>query len=173
MPTSGHVEDTASERGFSDALTALLPRLRRFAYGLCGSLHDADDIVQSAIERALTRRSQFQPGTRMDSWMFRIVQSVHLNRIRHDAVRQRHAETSHPVQVAGDGGLDAYISLQRVRELIWELPEEQRSVLLLVAVEGCSYKETSEILGVPMGTVTSRLARARGALADRLETGST
>jgi RNA polymerase sigma-70 factor (ECF subfamily) len=172
MPTSGNVEDSASERNFSDDLTALLPRLRRFAYGLCGSLHDADDIVQSAIERALTRRSQFKPGSRLDSWMFRIIQSVHLNRIRHDAVRQRHVEMSPPAQATGDGGLEAYISLQRVRELIWELPEEQRAVLLLVAVEGCSYKETSEILGVPMGTVTSRLARARGALAERLDAAS-
>ena len=73
-------------------IAELVPRLRRFAYGLCGSLHDAEDIVQDACERALTRSSQWQQGTRLDSWMFRIVQTVHLNRIRHGAVRRRYEE---------------------------------------------------------------------------------
>ena len=156
-------------------LVALGPRLRRFAYGLCGSLDDADDIVQAAYERALTREDQWQPGSRLDSWMFRIVQTVYLNRVRADRVRGRHLEPVDPdTRVGSDGTrtVEAHLTLDEVRRFIWTLPSEQRAVLLLVTVEGASYKEAAEILEVPIGTVTSRLARARMAVCSFAE-GST
>ena len=151
-------------------IAELVPRLRRFAYGLCGSLHDAEDIVQDACERALTRSSQWQQGTRLDSWMFRIVQTVHLNRIRHGAVRRRYEEKERESDSNFKEGADvmeAFVTLQQVREMIWNLPEEQREVMLLVAVEGFSYKEVATTVGIPIGTVTSRLARARKFLASQ------
>ncbi len=151
------------------ALVALGPRLRRFAYGLTGSTEEADDLVQSAYERALTRSEQWQTGTRLDSWMYRIVQTIWLNRIDSQKSRKRHLSMiSASMEPAYDGHvqIESRLTLERVREYVWQMPEDQRTVLLLIAVEGLSYKEASEVLGVPVGTITSRLGRARIALRD-------
>ncbi len=151
------------------ALVALGPRLRRFAYGLTGSTEEADDLVQSAYERALTRSEQWQAGTRLDSWMYRIVQTIWLNRIDSQKSRSRHLSMiSETMEPAYDGGaqIESRLALERIREFVWQMPEEQRVVLLLVAVEGLSYKEASDIVGVPIGTITSRLGRARIAIRD-------
>lgn len=157
--------------GWSDdlraALVALGPRLRRFAYGLTGSTEEADDLVQSAYERALTRSEQWQTGTRLDSWMYRIVQTIWLNRIDSQKSRNRHLSMlSASMEPIYDGQvqIESRLTLERVREYVWQMPEDQRTVLLLIAVEGLSYKEASEVLGVPVGTITSRLGRARIAL---------
>ncbi len=151
------------------ALVALGPRLRRFAYGLTGSTEEADDLVQSAYERALTRSEQWQTGTRLDSWMYRIVQTIWLNRIDSQKSRKRHLSMiSASMEPVYDGHvqIESRLTLERVREYVWQMPEDQRTVLLLIAVEGLSYKEASEVLGVPVGTITSRLGRARIALRD-------
>jgi RNA polymerase sigma-70 factor (ECF subfamily) len=154
-------------------LVALLPRLRRFAYGLTGSLDEGDDLVQSACERALARLDQFQPGTRLDSWMYRIVQTVWIDRRR---AQQRRGEASmdpldmEPLATADAAReMDARLSFQEVRAAVAELPEEQRAVLILVCVEGLAYKAAAEILDLPIGTVMSRLARARLALGRLLD----
>lgn len=145
-------------------MVALLPRLRRFGYTLTGSIVEGDDVVQAAFERALSRLHQWQPGTRLDSWMFRIMQTIWLDQIRARDVR------GHPVDpeiLEEQPGLDgrrvteSHITLAAVRRAASELPEDQRVVLALVAVDGLSYKEAAETLQVPMGTVMSRLARAR------------
>ena len=146
---------------------ALGPRLRRFAYGLTGSPEEADDLVQSAYERALTRSDQYQAGTRLDSWMYRIVQTIWLNRLKSQNSRKRHlTELSVGMEPAYDGRvqIESQLALERIREFVWQMPEEQRVVLLLVAVEGLSYKEASDVIGVPIGTITSRLGRARIAI---------
>lgn len=126
------------ERRLRSDLVALLPRLRRFAAGLSGSIEEGDDLVQAACERALGRWHQFQPGTRLDSWMYRIIQTQWLDRVRH---RRRSPEE--PVQGAGayrqvDGetAIDAKLTLDSVRREIGHLPENQRVVLLLVCGEG-------------------------------------
>jgi len=154
-----------------DRLTGLQPRFRRFAYGLTGSQHEADDLVQSAYERALTRLHQWQPGTRLDSWMYRIIQTVHLNGIEKANVRRRYASDVDPdvVEATRESAPEANLQFQQVRDKVALLPEDQRAVLLLIAVEGVSYKEASAILEIPMGTVTSRLARARASLVDLLD----
>lgn len=142
---------------------ALLPRLRRFAYGLTGSRDEADDLVQSACERALSRLHQWRPGTRLDSWMYRILQTVWIDRLRSRRTRME-AEPEVLERLAGGDArreLEARLDLARVRRLIAALPEEQRVVLVLVTVEGFSYKDAAETLGIPIGTVMSRLARAR------------
>lgn len=158
-----------TEQGLIQDLVALQPRLRRFAYGLTGSLDEADDLVQAAYERALARLDQWQPGTRLDSWMYRIVQSIRLNRLDAEQVRGSRLEPVDPSILVGSDGrreMEAQLTLESVRHFIWRLPEEQRVVLLLVVVEGLSYRDTAEVLGLPIGTVTSRLARARLAVKD-------
>jgi RNA polymerase sigma-70 factor, ECF subfamily len=160
-------------RRFSDQLIAMLPRLRRFARGLTGSAVEADDLVQAACERALARRHQFQEGTRFDSWMFRIVQTIWIDQIRARDVRKEDGElisgrhgTDEPVRRA-----EARLSLAEVRRAVERLPSDQRSALLLVTVDGLSYREAATVVGVPVGTIMSRLARARAALATQLDAG--
>ncbi len=164
--------DPAAAR-FSDQLIAALPRLRRFARGLTGSVVEADDLVQAACERALARRDQFQEGTRFDSWMFRIVQTIWIDQIRARAVRKEEAEapeallrTDEPVR-----RVEARLTLDEVRRAVERLPPDQRAALLLVTVEGLSYKEAAKVVQVPVGTIMSRLARARIALQLQLEAG--
>ena len=153
-------------------LADLYPRLRRFAYGLTGSIDEAEDLVQAAYERALTRLDQWQPGSRLDSWMYSIVRSIRINRLRADRVRGRHLNPiSSETQPGGnlEREVEASLTLESVRRFLWTLPEEQREVMLLVCVEGMSYAEVSETLGVPVGTVTSRLGRGRRALREFVE----
>jgi RNA polymerase sigma-70 factor (ECF subfamily) len=148
-------------------LVSILPRLRRFARGLAGSAADADDIVQTACEKAVEKIHQWQPGTRLDSWMFRIVQTVHVDWRRSERARTKHLELvadNAAASVDGQSAFEAYATMETVRKFLGEMPGDQRSILLLVCVEGFSYRETSEILGIPIGTVMSRLARGRAAL---------
>ena len=158
---------------FNDQLVAVLPRLRRFARGLTGSAVEADDLVQAACERALARTHQFQAGTRFDSWMFRIVQTVWIDQIRARDIRRTESEDA-ARQVGSDESVrrvEARMALREVQAAIVTLPPEQRAALLLVTVEGLSYKEAAEVAAVPVGTIMSRLARARLALEAKFETG--
>jgi RNA polymerase sigma-70 factor, ECF subfamily len=158
---------------FGDQLIAALPRLRRFARGLTGSVVDADDLVQAACERALARRHQFQEGTRFDSWMFRIVQTIWIDQLRARAVRKEESEVVE-VLTGSDAPMrriEARLALDEVRLAVDRLSPEQRTALLLVTVEGLSYKEAAEVVQVPVGTIMSRLARARSALQAQLEGG--
>ena len=160
------------DQGFSQQLVALLPRLRRFARGLARSPEDGDDLVQAACERALTRREQFQAGTRLDSWMYRIVQNLWIdNRRRYSrevAVIDA-GELAQESAAIAPGAADEALYLAQVREAIGQLPEDQRAVLMLISVEGVAYKDAAEILDLPLGTVMSRLSRARLALGRLLE----
>lgn len=149
-------------------IAALVPRLRRFAYAISGNREEGDDLVQIACVKALSRLNQYQPGTRLDSWMFRIIQTTHIDEIRR---RKRQAEPSDPevLERVSDGGRGAdqnehRLTLARVRAAIADLPEDQRAVMALVAIEGYSYKEAAATLETPIGTVMSRLARARARL---------
>ncbi|MDE2249831.1 MAG: sigma-70 family RNA polymerase sigma factor [Gammaproteobacteria bacterium] len=161
--TDIHNDDLAA---FREQLVALLPRLRRVARGYTRNVADADDLVQLAIERALLRWQQWQRGTRLDCWMFGILRNAWFDELR---ARRRHAEVlledeQAGTQVAGgDGGQP--LQALAVEAALLELPEEQRMAVLLVLVEGLSYKEAAAALDVPIGTLTSRLARGREALA--------
>jgi RNA polymerase sigma factor (sigma-70 family) len=156
---------------FEDELLAALPRLRRFARALAGSAADADDLAQAAVEKALKARQQWQPGTRMDSWMYRIMRNAWIDTAR---ARSRAAETFAPEEAGAnvaDRGADAIEARIEFRELetaMAALPDEQREAVALVLIEGLAYKEAAEILDVPMGTLTSRLVRGRQALVARL-----
>jgi RNA polymerase sigma-70 factor (ECF subfamily) len=155
----------------SDQLIAVLPRLRRFARGLTGSAAEADDLVQAACERALTRAHQFQEGTRFDSWMFRIAQTIWIDQLRSRNTRKEVVEDE-ALHVGSDEPsrrVEARLALQEVRAALAQIPAEQRMALLLVTVDGMSYKQAAEVANVPVGTIMSRLARARVALQAKLE----
>ena len=157
---------------FERELLTLLPRLRRFARALARDAADADDLTQTALERALRSRSQWQWGTRMDSWMMKIMRNCWIDEVRSRARRSR---TFAPEEA----GLDALAAIPSEVERIAEadgighamnlLPTEQREAIALVLVEGLSYREASDLLDIPIGTLTSRLNRGRRALARTLE----
>lgn len=152
-------------------IVSMIPRLRRFARGLSGgSSSEADDLVQAACERALGRLHQWRAGTRFDSWMFRILQSIWINERK-----SRREFPSDGVDVSADpaGQLEASVTLAAVQRAFAQLPAEQRIVMLLVCMEGYTYRECAENLGVPIGTVMSRLARGRLALATKMRSGVT
>jgi len=153
-------------------MVALQPRLRRFAYGLSGSLDEADELVQCTYERALSRLDQWQTGTRLDSWLYRMLQNIWLNQLRAKRVRGEHLPSIDVDEQVGEEShqMETYMMLEHVRQNIRLLPEDQRVALLLVSVEGFSYKEAAEVLDVPVGTLTSRLSRGRLALMELMNT---
>ena len=135
---------------------------------------EADDLVQAACERALARRHQFQEGTRFDSWMFRIVQTIWIDQIR--VARGAQGGRRASPRTASDRTSRCAASRRgwrwpRCAARVDRLPPDQRAALLLVTVEGLSYKEAAEVVQVPVGTIMSRLARARIALQLQLEAG--
>ncbi len=148
---------------------ALLPRLRRFALALTGRANDADDLVQDTVERALRNLDRFVPDTRMDSWLFRIARNLWIDTTRSRNVRKT-SDLSEAETLAHDGAraAEAHLLLSQTLGALAQLPEEQRNVVALVLIDGLSYREAASVLEVPIGTVTSRLARARDALSLRV-----
>lgn len=150
---------------FESQVLELLPRLRRFAIGLAGSQADGDDLCQMTIERALSRRDQWREGTRLDSWMFRIMRNIFIDDKRAVARRGQTFDTEEAGMTVGvEGSQEAAIELALVGRSMERLPDDQREAVLLVMVEGYSYKEAAGIVGCPVGTLNSRLVRGRDAL---------
>jgi len=153
--------------GLEREIVGLLPRLRRFARALAHAPADADDLVQLTVERALTRRDQWRIGTRLDSWMFRIMKNAWIDETR---ARSRQgglfapAEEGERVGDDGAGAMEARLAAAEVGRAMARLPAEQRLAVALVLVEGLSYQEAAEVLEIPAGTLTSRLVRGRMAL---------
>ena len=144
-----------------EQLAELLPRLRRFARSLAGDPADADDLVQTALERALARASQWRPGDGVAPWAFGIVRNAWLDELRSRRRRGRLFAPAEAGEGVGHAAIDAHALGLSVESAMQRLPHEQRVVVALVLVEGLSYREAADALDVPIGTVTSRLARAR------------
>ena len=145
-------------------IAALLPRLRRFARTVARHREDADDLVQVALERALRHADQWQPGTRLDSWLFRIMKNAWIDEIR---ARTRRDDVLAPEEAGehvGYSDTPRHVARLSVQQAMARLPEDQRLAVSLVLVEGLPYKEAAEVLEIPVGTLTSRLARGREAL---------
>jgi RNA polymerase sigma factor (sigma-70 family) len=152
---------------FEDQLTALLPRLRRFAHALSRNSADADDLTQAAVERALRSKDQWQPGTRLDSWMYRITRNLWIDTARGRARKEKFEAPPEDAERVGEDprqSMDASLDLKRVMAAMQRLPEEQREIVALILIEGFGYREVSEMLDLPIGTVSSRLVRGRTAL---------
>lgn len=151
----------------------LLPRLRRFGAALAGSNDEGDDIVHAAIERALSRSGQWQPGTRLDSWMFRIMQNIwkdRRRRLRTDREKQTLEMAATDLAIDGQRVTETSLMLTRAREQFARLSDDHRMVLALVVIDGHSYQEAASLLEIPIGTLMSRLYRAREALREMIET---
>ncbi|SRR5581483_5463350 len=161
---------------FREKMVKFLPRLSRFALSLTGSLDRRDDLVQETCVRALARREQWQPGTRLDSWMFRIAQNIWLDGLRRETFRGEPVDIESMDDLMDSDGrtlVENRLALGEVLRALDQLSPEHRVLIALVCVEGLTYKEAAAVLGLPLGTVMSRLARARLALHDAIERAST
>ncbi|GAB4149258.1 MAG: RNA polymerase sigma factor [Sphingomonadales bacterium] len=156
---------------FADELVRLIPRLRRFARSLTGDADRADDLVQDAIERALARRTQWQPGSRLDHWLLRIMRNRWIDDWRMAKARGVHVGTAEAEALPG---LDGRVQLENemrkteITRAMAALSAEYRETVALVLIEGFNYREAADILGVSEGTIASRLARAKGQLLRQL-----
>jgi len=151
---------------FEDALSRVLPRLRRFAHGLTRNPADADDLTQRTAERALRARGQWQAGTNFDAWAYRSMRNLWIDTVRS---RKRRDKVIAPAEEGRDVGVAAEAEgkaeLHFLMRALERLPDEQREAVALVMIEGLSYAEAAEVLEIPAGTLTSRLVRGRQALA--------
>ena len=148
----------------SDAqdLIELIPRLRRYARALVGDRAASDDLVQDTLERAWAKLHLYRRGTDLRAWLFTVMHNVHVNRVR--AMRPTDPIEDDMPELAQRATQDDALVVRDLDRAISTLPVAQREVLLLVALEDLSYEETARVLGIPIGTVMSRLARARDKL---------
>lgn len=145
-------------------IVAFLPRLRRFCAVMARNEDRGDDLMQATVERALTRIDQWQAGSSLESWMFRIAQNIHIDELRAQGRRGITIDIDEAVSLTGDDGravVEGRSDLNQARAAMAALPDEQRVLMALVVLDGRSYKEAAEILDIPIGTVMSRIARAR------------
>jgi RNA polymerase sigma-70 factor (ECF subfamily) len=147
-----------------EQIIALLPRLRRFARNLTRNPHDADDVVQISVERALARLDQWRSDARLDSWMFKIVRNAWIDELRARGRRDKIFLNEEAGENIGTDSMERETERLSVQAAMARLPEDQRIAVSLVLVEGLPYKEAAEVLDIPIGTLTSRLARGRLAL---------
>jgi len=153
------------EQAFRQQLVAMLPRLRRFALSLTGDRAEADDLVQATCERALSRYHQWRPDSRLDRWLFAILHHLFIDERRAVRNTKPHVpleEGRIPARTKNSTKmLEARLELDEVARAMRQMSDTERMVLSLVCVEGMSYRDAAGIMGVPVGTVMSRLARAR------------
>lgn len=147
-----------------EEIVLLLPRLRRFARNLVRNPHDADDVVQVAVERALLRSDQWRRDARLDSWLFKILRNAWIDEVRSRGRRDLVFLAEEAGEQVGTEPIESEITFMSVQAAMAKLPEEQRSAVSLVLIEGLPYKEAADVLEVPIGTLTSRLARGRETL---------
>jgi RNA polymerase sigma factor (sigma-70 family) len=140
-------------------LVELIPRLRRYARALVGDRASADDLVQDTLERAWAKLHLYRRGTDLRAWLFTVMHNVHVNRVR--AARSVDPLEEEMPELAQHGGQPDALLVRDLDRAIARLPADQRAVLLLVTLEEMSYEEVARALGIPIGTVMSRLSRAR------------
>ncbi len=144
-------------------LLEVIPRLRRYARALTGDADAGDELVQDCLERAWGRLALWRPGSNMRAWLFTIMHNLHVNRLRQAATRPKVV----PIDGVGAGAAsvrpaqDARLEVRNIVEAMNHLPDDQRHLLLLVGLEGMTYREAADTLQIPIGTVMSRLARGR------------
>ena len=155
--------NSVGRREVRAGLAQHLARLWRYGLVLSGARDVADDLVQAACVRAIERADQFQPGTRLDHWLFSILRSIWLNELRSRRVREGggFVDASEALTIDGRREIETNIFAAQVLKEIGRLPEAQRETVLLVYAEGLSYREAAGVLSTPIGTVMSRLAAAR------------
>jgi RNA polymerase sigma-70 factor, ECF subfamily len=153
---------------FKDELVAEMGNLRAFAISLSGSASVADDLVQEALLRAWSNFDKFQPGTNMRAWLFTILRNVYFSNCRKGAREVQDSDGLYAQRVVVPGDQESHIELQDFRRALTLLPPEQREALILVGASGLSYDEAAGVCEVEIGTIKSRVSRARSRLADLL-----
>jgi RNA polymerase sigma-70 factor (ECF subfamily) len=150
------------------ALAEHIAALRRYARALLGDRIEADDLVQDCLARALSRAHLWRPGTDLRAWLFTILHNIHINNLRsrraHVAANEDSSYGRGARAMAAPPDQDARLELRDLERALDRIPDEQRQVLLLVGMEGMSYDEVARVVGVPIGTIMSRVARGRDAL---------
>lgn len=164
---------TPEEReAFKRELTEVVPHLRAFARGLCGRPDMADDLVQETLLKAWAAQDRFEPGTSMRAWTFVILRNAYLTDMRRNRFRGEYDETVAERILTAPAGQEQPIHLSDIHRALLTLPPERREALLLVGAGGFSYEEAAQICGCAVGTIKSRVGRARAALAVMIEDGS-
>jgi RNA polymerase sigma-70 factor, ECF subfamily len=156
---------------FADDLVGEAPHLRRFARGLCGDPSLADDLVQDCIERALAKSHLYDPARPLRAWLYAILRNIHVSGLRRSG-RSVIVKSIDEVATGEDtvmGDQESQMGVRNIADALDQLPPAHREVILLIALEEMSYRDVAEITGVPLGTVMSRLSRARGSLRNILE----
>ena len=150
-----------------DAIAREIPALRRYARVLCRDGDEADDLVQECLVRAIGKLHLFQAGTNLRAWLFTIIRNLFLNRSRREHLERSWTADQVHAALPGDAADPVQphrVALVQVSAHLDELPEPMRELLMLIAIDGLSYEEAAAVLDVPVGTVRSRLSRARQAL---------
>jgi RNA polymerase sigma-70 factor (ECF subfamily) len=155
---------TVSAQGWRDDVVALIPALRAFAWSLCHNSADADDLVQDTLIKAWTHRAKFEPGTNLRAWLFTILRNTFYTA----AVRRRREvadeDGKHAAGLTAPPTQDWSVAMHSLRDALQRLPAEHREALILVGAAGLTYEEAAEICGCALGTIKSRVNRARARL---------
>ena len=157
-----------SDAVFADMMVAEMRYLRAFALSLSGSAVVADDLVQETLVKAWTHADSFIPGTNFRAWLVTILRNTYFNQYRKLAREVQDSENTHADQIAVGGGQEACVTMHDVQRALNKLPAEHREILLMIGVTELSYEEAAEICNIAVGTVKSRLNRARAKLAELL-----
>jgi len=153
---------------FRDDLVAEIKNLRAFAISLSGSVSLADDLVQETLLRAWSKSDKFQPGTSLRAWLFTILRNIYYSNYRKRAREVQDSEGAYARRLTVSGDQESHLDLEDFRKALTKLPAEQREVLTLVGASGLSYEEAAAICQVEIGTIKSRLSRARAKLVELL-----
>ena len=161
----------ADKISFKRELTGVIPHLRAFARGLCGRPDLADDLVQETLLKAWAAQERFEPGTSMRAWTFVILRNAYLTDMRRNRFRGEYDETVAERILIAPAGQEAPLHLADMHRALLTLPHERREALLLVGAGGFSYEEAADICQCAVGTIKSRVGRARAALSRMIENG--
>lgn len=153
---------------FRQLLVAELPSIRAYAITLCGTQHGADDLVQDTLLKAWGAAASFRPGTSMRAWLFVILRNTYFSLYRRRGREVQDVDGAHAERLSVPGGQEGSIDLADFRRALAQLPEEQREALVMVGASGLSYEEAAEVCGTALGTIKSRVNRARVRLAELL-----
>ena len=164
--------EPATTPSFRQLLVAELPGIRAYAITLCGTQHGADDLVQDTLLKARGAAASFRPGTNMRAWLFVILRNTYFSLYRRRAREVQDVDGAHAERLSVPGGQEATIDLADFRRALAQLPEEQREALIMVGASGLSYEEAAEVCGTALGTIKSRVNRARARLAGLLRISS-
>lgn len=161
-------EGAPAQPSFRELLVREMPSLRAFALSLSGSTHKADDLVQDTLLKAWSNSDKFEPGTNIRAWLFTILRNTYFTLYRRQGREVQDVDGVYSEKLSVDGGQEGALDLADFRAALAQLPEDQREVLILVGASGLSYEEAAEICGVAIGTIKSRMNRARTRLAQLL-----